>query len=250
MIKCRFFSFELKKACNWVFVQFYCHHGLIIELSSASKKTHIQRLSDTCLASVSSEPVTETGHSMQIPSVLPSTLSGCLSFNGLQILPAHSSSPQHFFPPIPFTKAPSFGCAHKVSFSFLIFYQRGKKIKPDVIWVHQFQYPNDRNLPKNVWGASILSRVQDSLSSTSLFQTSSRLQKKFKKWILHDDIFKWDTFTAKAYSPLLGTKDTDLLFGFRTFLNLCNIKYFFLPSWIQYICLLCLDFGSAESSPP
>lgn len=106
VLKYKFFSIELKQACKWVFIQFYCHHGLIIELSSAS-----ENLSDMCLASVSFAHVNESGLSMQMPSVLISALTGCLSFNGLlQILPAHSFSPKHFSPLVPLS--PSFGSVH------------------------------------------------------------------------------------------------------------------------------------------
>lgn len=67
-----------------------------------------------CLTSVSSLCATEAGPSMQIPSVLGSAVSGCLSFSFrdglLQILLAHSSSSLLFFPhSVSFSEAPSLG---------------------------------------------------------------------------------------------------------------------------------------------
>lgn len=84
-----------------------------------------------CLAFVSFAHVNESGFSMQMPSVLISALTGCLSFNGLlQILPAHSSSPKHFL--LLFLSLLLLGVFIKSVFISL-FSTKGVKIKPDVI---------------------------------------------------------------------------------------------------------------------
>lgn len=58
--------------------------------------------------------------------------------------------------------------------------------------------------------------------------------------------FKWDTSTAKVHNLWLCIKDTDLIFGFTSFLIICLIKKIFLFYQAESITFICFSWVLAQ----